>query len=444
MYPSFAGSKMRRSIRVAAVAALLSIAAAPLSGQYAPPERQSAFELLVGQQYDPDGRTVLVLGATVPYRRLVFFRTPGGFRAYYRVYMDLRDRKGRQVRGDVWEEELGVESYDETRAPAVQAVSRRTFDVPPGEYTARVTIEVIGTDRRFYRERRIRMLGRKEGRLELGDPVFYSPVGPAAEPPPGGEIAISVCDPEGDGRFEPNNDGVYAGLDSWPRIAHDMIIPDPTDEIREYVISVRISEYRGPAILYSRKRGDITRGGHGRICLDLGTDLLSIGEYTVETAVEIPGTDERVTTKGRFTVVLGRGILVSQFDELLDILSLFADDEEIARLAAAAPEERMEAWRRFWLARSGEREGPHPADEGEFLFRLRHVMRNFSDHGAGWKSDRGRVWIRYGRPDDIREGSDRAYGRGYLAWYYFNWDIMFLFEDSIGTGDYRLLESRPI
>ena len=94
---------------------------------------------------------------------------------------------------------------------------------------------------------------------------------------------------------------------------------------------------------------------------------------------------------------------------------------------------------------------PGGATEGEplrvFLTRAAEVEREFGprDEGgrAGWRTDRGRLWIKYGTPADrIRRPFPVADTRPYEIWYY---DVgagyVYLFVDEGGFGDYRLLYS---
>ena len=57
----------------------------------------------------------------------------------------------------------------------------------------------------------------------------------------------------------------------------------------------------------------------------------------------------------------------------------------------------------------------------------------------GWQTDRGRVYIIYGKPDDIQR-DDTSYGTGsYVVWYYNNLNKKFVFWDEYGFGEYQLV-----
>ena len=65
-------------------------------------------------------------------------------------------------------------------------------------------------------------------------------------------------------------------------------------------------------------------------------------------------------------------------------------------------EERRGFIRWFWDRRDDDlRDNQHPFREG-FYTRVASANQRFSGFPRGWKSDRGRVWIILGRPDNLR------------------------------------------
>ncbi len=81
-------------------------------------------------------------------------------------------------------------------------------------------------------------------------------------------------------------------------------------------------------------------------------------------------------------------------------LFLPAELEEWKELETDA--ERQEFIRWFWDRRDDDlRDRQHPFKAG-FYTRVATANRRFSWFPRGWKSDRGRVWIIFGRPDNLR------------------------------------------
>lgn len=56
----------------------------------------------------------------------------------------------------------------------------------------------------------------------------------------------------------------------------------------------------------------------------------------------------------------------------------------------------------------------------------------------GWKSDRGRIFIRKGPPDDVVEEIFPIGRYPYIVWYYFHDNTVYRFIDKTGYGNYKL------
>lgn len=109
----------------------------------------------------------------------------------------------------------------------------------------------------------------------------------------------------------------------------------------------------------------------------------------------------------------------------------------ISRIAKKDPEAAVEY---FW-----ERHDNSPGtlfNELRELFTERVLKADelFTIHKKipGWRSDRGRIFIRKGPPDDIVEEIFPLGRDPYIVWYYFHDNTIFRFIDKTGYGNYKL------
>ena len=133
-------------------------------------------------------------------------------------------------------------------------------------------------------------------------------------------------------------------------------------------------------------------------------------------------------------------MLGTNFNDTLEILGLIASRDEIKPLRDAPESGRAAAWAKFWAARD-----PDPSTDvnealAEYLLRLQYVTENFSKFGPGWRSDRGRVYIRYGPPEQIDTAMDQRASGEYEIWRYYTIGRSFVFYDMFGVGDFKLVE----
>ena len=163
-----------------------------------------------------------------------------------------------------------------------------------------------------------------------------------------------------------------------------------------------------------------------------------LGRYDL--SVVIDGPSGRAGASREFEMDESRVDLEDSYDEILKMLELITSSYETEELRMAETlEERKEAWDRFWEARD-----PDPAtlqNEAlmEFFRRVRHANEYFSDFDDGWKSDRGRVYIVYGPPDEIENRPMSVNSAPYEVWYYYDSGRVFVFVDRMGFGRYELV-----
>ncbi len=119
---------------------------------------------------------------------------------------------------------------------------------------------------------------------------------------------------------------------------------------------------------------------------------------------------------------------------------LMTKQEEEVFLNLPDAESRKKFIKEFWDIRD-----PNPyTEENEYKEeierRFEFASRRFKEGGRpGWDSDRGRIFILLGPPDNIREYPMLSgYYKGVIVWLYGNYQLAVRFVDKIGDGVYEL------
>ncbi len=126
-----------------------------------------------------------------------------------------------------------------------------------------------------------------------------------------------------------------------------------------------------------------------------------------------------------------------------DVLWIITDQERTDFKALTTDEQRYDFIDAFW-----ERRNPNPGSE-ENTFKEEHYARfvyaneRFAAGAPGWKTDRGRVYIVYGPPDEIEQHPGSAGMYPHQVWRYkymkgIGRDVSVEFVDTCQCGDYRL------
>lgn len=122
-----------------------------------------------------------------------------------------------------------------------------------------------------------------------------------------------------------------------------------------------------------------------------------------------------------------------------------ATDQEVKTFAEIQTEDgRREFLARFWTDVEPGRFGKNPIKRSEYLERVNVADRRYRVMAReGWRTDRGRVFILYGEPDEIERQPSSQGSKPYEIWHFYQIEtgILFVFVDRSGFNDYILVHS---
>src|SRR5271156_368077 len=139
-----------------------------------------------------------------------------------------------------------------------------------------------------------------------------------------------------------------------------------------------------------------------------------------------------------------------------DVTYIISPAERTAFLQLATNEEREQFIEQFWLRRSSNPDLPDNDFKEEHYRRIAYSNEHYASGIPGWKTDRGRIYIMWGAPDEVQSNpSGGSYerpaseGGGETSTYPFeDWRYRYLegigenveleFVDPTMTGEYRL------
>lgn len=139
-----------------------------------------------------------------------------------------------------------------------------------------------------------------------------------------------------------------------------------------------------------------------------------------------------------------------------DVAYIITDDERKAFKKLQTDEEREAFIEEFWRRRDPDPDTEDNEYREEYYERIAYANEHFSSGIPGWKTDRGRIYIMYGKPDekethpmggpytrDPWEGGGDTTTYPFERWFYrylpgVGSGIELEFVDRTGTGEYRL------
>ena len=132
-----------------------------------------------------------------------------------------------------------------------------------------------------------------------------------------------------------------------------------------------------------------------------------------------------------------------------DVVYIITPEERCAFLHLASHQERQQFVDQFWLRRAPDSESLDNAFKQEHYRRIVFANERFGTNVSGWRTDRGRVYITFGPPDQIEsqgepgQDEDRKGGKKREKWNYrylegLGANVILEFVDASHSGDYRL------
>jgi GWxTD domain-containing protein len=139
-----------------------------------------------------------------------------------------------------------------------------------------------------------------------------------------------------------------------------------------------------------------------------------------------------------------------------DVTYVITDEERKAFKKLATDDERERFIEEFWRRRDPDPDTDENEFKEEYYERIAYANEHFASGIPGWKSDRGRIWIMYGKPDEREthpmggnydrpsyEGGGNTTTYPFEIWFYrylagVGSGVEIEFVDPTGSGEYRI------
>ena len=139
-----------------------------------------------------------------------------------------------------------------------------------------------------------------------------------------------------------------------------------------------------------------------------------------------------------------------------DVTYIITDEERKAFKKLATDDEREKFIEEFWRRRDPDPDTDENEFKEEYYERIAYANENFASGIPGWKTDRGRIWIMYGKPDEREthpsggsydrpsyEGGGSTSTYPFETWFYrylpgVGSGVEIEFVDPTGSGEYRI------
>jgi GWxTD domain-containing protein len=372
---------------------------------------------------NPD-TTLLLATVSIPNRSLSFVRDGDSYRAPYEVHLVV-SQNGAQTAEVNSMEIVRVPTFKEINRTDESVIFQHYFKIRPGSYTISFQVRDAGSARSASEEGQISAPALRAGQLSTPVVVYEASSRPGLD-----SLPHILASPRSSAVFGQDSAvTVYLeGYGSGTRLPINFVIENDRGA----------SIYRDSVMLL--RRGNLLSGS-------VRIPITRVGIGIANVTFSRP--DGSGLAKVPVFVSFGNDIPLITWEEMLQQLRYFAASDRLRVLRDAAVDRRGTVWAEF--LRSTDPVPGTPEHEGLQAYFTRILQANVrfreeSGGRSGWLSDRGKVFVLLGEPDQVYEQttnvpltSSSITSRSRVQyWEYGQYRVRFLFYDESGTGRWRL------
>ena len=373
-------------------------------------------------------------------------RVQGGSEAFgaYRVTIVVRDSTGLGLTEQTWAQRVPAQMLT---VPGASSVEQFRFAVPAGRYSVNVAVTDSASGRVLRSS--VAVQGYATPPL-VSDLLLTSALRPAGDSAVagGGEFArggfLITAQPEP--VLTPTQSRLFYYAELYP------------GQVVEATMLARVQTRDGRQVIATAPE-TVTIGAAGVAASGLDLVGLPPGDYKLELELQFP--DSSVTRSATFVMagfetetaiasavgqsrdVFGQ-LTEAQLDTLYRPLIYLMEMGERGIYEGLSVEGKRNYLRQFW-----DRRDPSPGTPGnelqdQFYRLIARANRDYREGGAGqipgWRTDRGRIFVKYGEPDEVLRRPQSGSTRPYEVWKFTRGRFRkFVFYDETGIGNYALI-----
>ena len=423
---------MNKMIRFGLLGALLfSAATAPLDAQERGRRnratgaiernvRNSPFKLVLSQLPGvAEDSSVVHIYTQIPLSRLVFLDKGDTFEANYEISIFFVNKEEKVAGTNIWTEKVVKNTFSETRASDAIAHAHATINVPAGEYSIVAHMTDLDSRERITAREKMEVKAFDPDSLLLGQLILLSQER---------RDLIDLADilPVVDGKVSNTADSFYVLV----------TIRSPGERPLPAVLNYNLTS-RKDSVLAGSRKFDLQPGLNYRVMAFATADLVD-RKYTLQVRLE-SGELSAGKTFQLSVEWAGFSQHIKDLDSAIEQARYVATRKQLKAMRDLRGDIQRDEFLKFWKELDPTPGTPHNELMDEYYGRVAFSNSHFETYQDGWKSDRGKVHIIYGPPDEIVQNPAFGDRRPTAVWHYYKKNWRFVFVDVNMFGDYQLV-----
>ena len=364
--------------------------------------------------------TLALITLSFANRSLTFTGDGGGQRAAYIVTIDVM-HGATIVRHFDAHKLIRVASFHETQRDDESVIFQQFLSVPPGEYSISVSVRDEGSGNSNVQQLSVTVP--RYGPHTLSTPISVYQVKPRARLD---TVPVLIANPRST---------IVLGRDTLAGLYIEGYGLPPTAKVGVAVLN-------DAHVVILRDTVNLVRQGElSSALLDFPVASIGVGPVTVVTS--LAGATDSV--EAPLFLSFGDEFGITSFDELLSYLRYFVSPQRLQALRDAPPEQRAAMWAAFWKQTDPTPSTPDNEALRDYFKRIATANTRYREEGIpGWLTDRGKVYVTLGEPDQAGQplGANGSTGRGRAEiWVYTQYNLRLIFMNQGGVGHLKLSSS---
>lgn len=351
----------------------------------------------------------------IPYSSIQFLKDNDDFQSHFETSIYIHNSKDEEVATRIEDHKVKTELFQKTNSSHHQKTIKENFSVLPDNYKITIVLNDFETQETHIQEEKIKLEDYYDASITMS--------------------SINIIEKDTDSLADSTQLAISNTLVDTSNkflIALHILSDGGKGEIQYALFDTQNKFVKGKKFL------DEFRDGITRIFIPVTKESLLYSKYKLKITVKLQGEKVEQETWFRLRWV-GMSNYINDFKNAIEQLAYVASTREINKISRGDREERKQKFLNFWKSK----DTTPGTDENELMIeyyrRVYFANRNFSEGRKGWKTDRGRIYIIYGPPDNVARHPFELNTKPYVVWHYYTINKTFYFVDETGFGDYRLV-----
>lgn len=376
----------------------------------------------------------------IPYNRLVFEKNGNRYIASYRLTVEVHDSVTNTIDRKIKEDKISVTDFKKTDEGNIYAEGSLNFLISKFK---KYNLLPILYDKNSDRELRLDKIPLEaKNKISSNDDFLEPIVVDSKQVEQGNRHSFVISNFEGCIPFseEEYNLLIPSGDTSLQKIFVTLINDKDTVFSDNISLAVKlqnsIEEFDGKIILNDNKASEVFKNF---IIPYINKDLVE-GDLTIN--VSKSKGSETVAVFHKRIAWFNKPLSLMNPELSIKLLKYMESDTVVDSLLDFKKKDYSKILFKFWKRFDPTQETSFNELMNEYYSRIDYTVKNFSSISgkSGYDTDRGMIFILYGKPFKLERGSNQL-GKVVETWIYKNPERKFVFIDETGLGEYKLKNS---